>query len=404
MGVEDNADGEKMPASASVPDALPEFLMQMAPLFGAEEKQALSDYMDEGGFLTEFKKTRGLEEMIEEFCNVKHCIMVNNGTISLTLASLGCGLEAGDEVIVPNYTMIATPNSQLMFGGQIVFCDVEPDSLYLDIDKARSLINPGKTKAMIVMTANGRYAPAKMGGIDAFVQLCEEHNIALIEDAAQGLGSYYPDGRHLGTVGKCGSFSFSAPKIISTGQGGCVVTNDDTIAKRIRLKKDFGRAEGGGDVHIAIGFNCKFTELQAVVGIEQMKKLPGRVKRKKEIAQLYRDELADCPGMQLFWNDLQFTTPWFIDMQVTPPGSLKKRDELAAYLKKNNIGSRVMYPPIHLQQCFQETPGRQPPGTHPVSEEIGKTGLWLPSSIQTTDEEIKATCAHVRWFLANYSE
>ena len=130
--------------------------MQMKPFFGKEEKKAISDYMDEGGFLTEYKRTKEFEEMIANFTGSKHCVVVNNGTVSLTLASLVLGIEYGDEVIVPNYTMVATPNSVKMFGAKPVFVDVEPETLCLDIEKVKKAITK-KTKAIIFVSSNGRY-------------------------------------------------------------------------------------------------------------------------------------------------------------------------------------------------------------------------------------------------------
>ncbi|MEZ7985230.1 MAG: aminotransferase class I/II-fold pyridoxal phosphate-dependent enzyme, partial [Pseudomonadales bacterium] len=133
-----------------------EFIMQMQPWFGEEEKQSLSDYMDGGGFITEFKQTEAFENSLAEYVGAKHCIVVNNGTISLSLAALASGLQAGDEVIVPNYTMIATANALKMFGIEPIFVDVEPTTLCLDIELVRAAITE-KTKAIMFMSANGRY-------------------------------------------------------------------------------------------------------------------------------------------------------------------------------------------------------------------------------------------------------
>ena len=263
--------------------------MQMRPWFGKEEKKAICDYMDEDGFITEFRRTEKFEKMIAKFTGSKHCVVVNNGTISLTLASIAAGIKADDEVIIPNYTMIATPNSIKLFGAKPIFVDVEAETLCLDIDLVRRAIT-NKTKAIILVTANGRYPRS---GIDAFKELCEEKNLILIEDAAQSLGSFYKDGRHIGNAGLVGSFSFSAPKIISTGQGGAIITNDDEVMSKLRRLKDFGRDSGGNDIHSSIGYNFKFTELQACLGIEQMKKLPYRVERKKEIYKFYVENLKD---------------------------------------------------------------------------------------------------------------
>lgn len=359
-----------------------DFIMQMRPLFGEEERQALNEYMSEDGFLTEFKRTEKFEQMIAEFTKAKHCIVVNNGTISLTLAAMATGIEAGDEVLVPNYTMIATPNSVKMFGAKPVFVDVEEETLCMDIQKAKEAITP-KTKALMLVLANGRYPKCD---IKAFEELCKEKNLILIEDAAQSLGSFYPDNRHMGTAGAVGSFSFSAPKIISTGQGGALITNDDELARKLRRLKDFGRSGGGNDFHDSIGYNFKFTELQACVGIEQMKKLEGRIKRKKEIYSIYEKLLEGVEGVRLFKQDLSCTVPWFYDILA------EKRDELQAFLKEQNIGTRLMYGPINKQVAYQVA------GEHEVSNKVGKKGLWLPSSVQLTNDELGYICEKIKEF------
>ncbi len=361
------------------------FILQMHPTFGEEEKLALSNYMDEGGFLTEYKRTKTFEEMIAKFTGAKHCIVVNNGTISLTLAAIALGVAPGDEVIVPNYTMVATPNSIKMIGARPVFVDVETETLCLDYEKVLLSVTK-KTKAIILVSANGRY-PKK--DISFFFELCKEKNIALIEDSAQSLGSFYPDGRHIGRAGMIGSFSFSAPKIISTGQGGALITDSDELNEKLRKLKDFGRASGGNDVHDTIGFNSKFTELQACIGIEQMKKLNQRINRKKEIWKVYYKNLEDCSHVKMFDHNLKNTSPWFIDILT------EKREKLIEFLKSNNIGTRVMYPPLNKQKAYNEKTN------HPVSEEIGKKGLWLPSSITLEDDQIVYICNKIKNFFIN---
>jgi perosamine synthetase len=358
------------------------FIPQMEPWFGEEEKRSINDYLDENGWITEFKRTAKFEEMIADYTGAKHCIVVNNGTISLTLAAISCGIQAGDEVIVPNYTMIATPNSVKMFGAVPVFVDVEPETLCLNIEMVKSAITK-KTKAIMFVSANGRYPTS---GITQFERLAEENNISLIEDAAQSLGSFYPDGRHIGLAGKVGSFSFSAPKIISTGQGGALITSDDELARKLRRLKDFGRSGGGNDIHDSIGYNFKFTELQACLGIEQMNKLQWRINRKKEIYSLYKQKLSDTDGVKFFDQDLMYTTPWFIDTLVDD------RENLIQYLKEKQIGSRVMYPPINRQIAYNIE------GDYPVSFLVGTNGLWLPSASQLSDEEVEYICSSIKSF------
>lgn len=268
--------------------------------------------------------------------------------------------------------MVATPNSVNMLGAKPIFVDVEPETLCIDYDEILKKIT-SKTKAIILVSSNGRY-PKK--SIDSFISLSEEKGIPLIEDAAQSLGSFYPNGKHIGTEGIIGSFSFSSPKIISTGQGGALVTNDDILAKKIRKLKDFGRTTGGNDIHDEIGFNFKFTELQACVGIEQMKKLDQRIVRKKDIWSLYQKNLSDLKEVKLFSHNLKYTTPWFIDAMV------EKRESLIEYLKSKNIGSRIMYPPLNQQKAYNQKISL------PNSELVGKKGLWFPSSVQLTNEEV----------------
>jgi perosamine synthetase len=358
------------------------FIPQMEPWFGSEEKEALNQYMEEGGWLTEFKRTAEFEKRIAEYTGAKHCIVVNNGTISLTLIALAAGIKASDEVIVPNYTMIATPNSVKMFGAVPVFADVERETLCMDIDCAQNAIT-SRTRAIFIVTANGRY-PKK--GIESFQKLCDKNGLLLLEDAAQSLGSCYPNGKHQGTVGLAGSFSFSAPKIISTGQGGAIVTNDDEMYFRLIRLKDFGRSSGGRDIHDSIGFNFKFTELQAVIGNEQMKKLPWRIERKKEILRLYKNNLSDVNEVHFFDQDLKFTTPWFIDIFA------ENRDELMNHLKDHHIGTRMMYPPINKQRAYNAE------GNYPHSYLVGEKGLWLPSASQLTNDQIDMVCQRIREF------
>jgi perosamine synthetase len=270
-----------------------------------------------------------------------------------------------------------------MFGAKPIFVDVEKETLCLDIELVKQAIT-SKTKAIMLVSANGRYPKAS---ISAFEKLCQEKNIILIEDSAQSLGSFYPDGRHIGTVGLVGSFSFSAPKIISTGQGGAIITNNDKIAEKLRKLKDFGRSGGGGsDIHDEVGYNFKFTELQACIGIEQMKKLEWRVERKKEILSQYKNELKGVTQVQFFDQDLEYTTPWFIDTIV------EDRDALQVYLKENNVGTRVMYPPINKQKVYGID------GKYPVSELIGNKGLWLPSSVQLSEADIMFICKKIKSF------
>jgi perosamine synthetase len=359
-------------------------IAQMEPWYGPEEKAEIDRCLDEGGWLTEYTRTAAFERALEAYTGAAHAVVVNNGTISLTLAAIALGIGPGDEVIVPNYTMIASPNSVRMIGAVPVFVDVEPETLCLDLALVERAITP-RTKAVMLVTANGR-SPAR--GIAAFERLCAARGLALIEDAAQSLGSRYPDGRHQGTVGAIGSLSFSTQKIISTGQGGALLTNSDALGAALRRLKDFGRSGGGNDVHASIGFNAKFTELQGCLGVAQMTKLAWRVERKKAILRGYRSGLAGCAGIRLFEQDLAYGTPWFIDAMA------EERDALREWLTTRGIGTRLMYGPINAQQAYRL------PGSYPVSERVGAQGVWLPSASQLTDAQIDRVCEAIGAFYA----
>lgn len=354
---------------------------QMEPCFDDKEREALNEYMKAGGWVTEFKKTREFEKMIADFTGAKYCSVVSNGTVSLSIALLACGVGIGDEVIVPDYTMVATPNAVELIGARAVFVDIDPVNLCMDYNQMIKAITD-KTKAVLLVSINGRYP----SDIEKFVDFCKEKNIYLIEDAAQSLGSKV-DGKHLGRFGIIGSFSFSAPKIITTGQGGALITDNEDIYKKIKMIRDFGRLGGGNDHYIIKGWNFKFTDIQAVIGIEQMKKLPQRILRKKEIGKIYETYLREIPQITLIDTCLENTAPWFFDILC------EKREELIKYMEERGIGTRVFYPPLHAEPAYNYMHL-----SFPNTEEISRKGLWLPSSINLSNDEIKYICKTIKDF------
>lgn len=355
------------------------FLNQMEPSFDDCERNALNEYMLAGGWVTEFKKTREFEVAIAEYTGAPFCSVVSNGTVALSIALMACGVTVGDEVIVPDYTMVATPNAAELIGAKAVFADIDIRNLCMDFDRMKEAVTE-KTKAVILVSINGRY-PAH---IEQFVDFCKERNIYLIEDAAQSLGSFYR-GKHIGRYGDIGSFSFSAPKIITTGQGGALITDKEELFVNIKRIRDFGREQGGSDHYLTKGWNFKFTDIQAVIGIEQMKKLPFRVERKKEIGKLYWEKLKDIPGVEQIETDFSQTPPWFFDILC------EDRQGLMAYLKEKNIGTREFYPALHKEPAYRYTAL-----SFPAAEDAARRGLWLPSSVTLTDEEVDYVCRHVR--------
>ena len=358
-----------------------EFINQMEPSFDEKERKALDEYLLSGGWGTEFKKTREFEEMIKQYTGAKHCWIMANGTVSLSAALIAVGVGQGDEVICPDYTMVATPNSVELIGAKAVFVDINKEDLCMDFEKMKEAITL-KTKAVLLVSINGRCP----NNIEEFVSYCKTRGIHLIEDAAQSLGSFY-NGTHLGRFGEIGSFSFSMPKIITTGQGGALITDDDELSERIKKIRDFGRDKGGSDHYLVKGWNFKFSDFQAVIGIEQMKKLPERVARKKEMGKLYDELLSGIPEVELIKNNYDDVAPWFFDILC------ERREELQDFLKANNIGSRIFYPPLHSEPAYGYKDLE-----FPVTEQVSYKGLWLPSSVLVTDDQIRYICQKIREF------
>jgi perosamine synthetase len=359
-------------------------IAQMEPWLGEEERRAVDAYMASGGWLTEFTQTRAFEEMIAEYVGSSHVIATSNGTVSLILALLTCDIGAGQEVLVPDYTQIASANTVRLAGATPVLVDIEPRSLGMDLERAEAALTP-RTRAMMYVAINGR-----PGATDRAVEFCRDHGLLLIEDAAQTLGSRLR-GRHLGTWGAVGNMSFSPPKVITTGQGGALFFNDEALYRRAVMIKDFGRPKAGVDYHEVLGFNFKFTDIQAVIGIEQMKKLPWRVGRKKAMYRRYRQMLAGIDAIEWLPTNLDDTSPWFVDILVPAD----RRDALAASLRAQGVGTRPFYPAIHTQPPYAGVRGE-----FPASADISARGLWLPSSTFLTDDEIDYVCDHVQQFFA----
>ena len=352
---------------------------QMQPWIGEEERRAINEYLEAGGWLTDFQRTREFEQAIAAYVGSRHASVVSNGTASLFIALKTLGIGPGDEVIVPDYSMIASANAVLLAGGTPRLVDIDRTTLCLDLNLAEQAITT-RTKAIMIVSVNGR-AP----DMNRALELARAKGIPLIEDAAQSLGSRW-HGRHLGTFGEIGCFSFSAPKVITTGQGGALVTDRDDLIETVRRLRDFGRPKDGVDQHDTVGYNFKFTDLQAVIGLAQMAKLEWRVQRKKEMFALYRRGLADVPEVTFVETNLDETSPWFMDLLAPDPIALQ------AYLTERGIGSRLFYPPIHtqapyhLQERFSE------------AEHASRHGLWLPSASFLDDETIEWICAEIQAF------
>lgn len=346
-------------------------IMQHRPTFEKEEANAVYKYMLEDTFLTEYKKTIELENIISKYVGSKYCIMTTSGTCALILGLMSLNLNIGDEVIVPNYTMIATINAVKMLKLIPIIIDVDKETYTMNVDEIQKNISD-KTKCVIHVSLNNRYKD-----IDKILNFCRKKNLILMEDSAQSLGLKV-NGKSLGTFGKIGCFSLSTPKIISTGQGGFLITDDDELNKKIRMIKNFGRVESGKDNFEVFGINLKFTDLQAVIGIEQMKKINYRTKRMNEIYNLYYENLKDKYEIKKPLDDKWF--PWFVDIYV------KERDYIIDILKKHNIQTRKTYDEINKSSIYFLN------NKYENSNYVSTRGLFLPSYITISNDEINYIC------------
>lgn len=351
-----------------------------APSTGARERELLEAVLD-SNYLNDGDVTREFERLVASATGVEHCVAVTSGTAAIALALMALGVGAGDEVIVPDLTFIATANAVRLTGADVRLVDIEPRSFSIDPERLEKAIGP-RTKAVVPVDVNGRSA-----AYGEIARICDSHGLEIVCDAAEGLGSA-PKGKVLGSFGRAGCFSFSANKRICTGQGGAVVTNDAALAARVRELKDQGRrvqGTGGDDLHPALGFNFKFTNLQAAVGVAQMESLAERVAQARALVRWYREPLEGCPGIVIPETPDDGTVLQWFDILVSD------RPRLSQALRERGIGHRAFWRPLHTQP-----PYRAKDEPFPKAIEVARRGIWLPSSATLTQAEARSVAEAVR--------
>jgi len=341
----------------------------MNPVYGKEEIDSVMDYLSTGSWIMEHTKTRELEQMICEYTGATYAHMVPSATAGLLIAAMLAGIKPKDSFAVGAWTQAATVNGAVSLGGI---------PYIVDVDKAGTIdlhAIPGYVKTVFVTSINGRYINKTVNQIKTL----QGQGIFVIEDAAQSLGSFTAEG-HIGTFGDVGVFSFGAPKIITTGQGGCIVTNRKDLSDRILEIKNFGRSMGvTGETYNTLGLNFKFTDLQAAFGVEQMRKLPNIVKRKKEIFAFYRAELRKY--VDFLDTELSLTTPTYPDIYLREESD---RQHIIDLLKENNIGTRLVYTSLSKQPYHTQWAR-----STPCTDFYSRTGLQLPGQVDLTDADLK---------------
>ena len=336
-----------------------------------QKKIFLSNFPNEGKYVTI------LEEKIKKFLNVKYCLALPNGTSALYISCKILNLNSKDEVLVPNITFPATANAVYMSGAKVVLVDVNTETLNMDTKDLIKKINKN-TKAIMPVHVSGRSCDMKK-----IMTLAKKYNLRVIEDAAEAFLSK-KNGEFLGTIGDIGCYSLSPNKIITSGQGGFLVTNNKKYYEKIKVFKTQGRygvTSGGDDLHISPGGNFKISNSSAGLALSQLRKISLRKKNLIKNHITYRNKLRDVKEI----NILKFDTskgelPLWTDIKC------KKRDELYDYLKKNKIYCRKFWIPLSKKNFYSNQKHFSFKNTRLIEKQI----MWLPSSfLMTTKDQLR---------------
>lgn len=328
------------------------------------------------------------EQEFAQACGAKYGVSCTSGTAALHLALATLGVGRGDEVIIPTFTMIATANAVTYTGAKPVLVDSEPNTWNINVKKIEEKITH-RTKVIMPVHTYGH--PADM---DKILDIAKKYNLYVVEDAAEAHGSEY-QGRKIGSIGDIACFSFYANKIITTGEGGMLTTDNEEMAKIARGLRGHAFSEERHFWHNYIGFNYRMTNLQAAIGLAQMEKFDENVRRRIQNAKLYNSMLKNIKGITLPPQTKGVKNVyWMYSILVNDEFDIT-RDELRKKLAKRGIETRTFFIPIHLQPIYFRRYNER----FPVAEELCGRGMYLPSASTLTKEEIEyvvesiATCA-----------
>jgi len=327
---------------------------------------------------------RQFENDFADYCEAPYCVALDSGTAALHLALLSHGIGPGDEVIVPANTFIATASAVAMTGAHVVLVDSSPTTWLMDPNDLKDRVN-SRTRAVIVVHLYG--SPVD---VNAVSNICARKNIILIEDAAQAQGARC-HGRRIGSFGEVSCFSFYPGKNLGAfGDAGAVTTHDRVLADRIRSLSNHGRCQSRYE-HVEVGYNYRMDELQGIVLNRKLKDLDSWNAKRRDLAQGYRDRLADLP---IEFYELSDGCEAVYHLMAI---CCNNNRELAQYLKDRNIDCGFHYPiPVHLQPAFRHL--RLPPGSYPVAESIARRTLSLPIFPEMVENQLDWVCNCIRDF------
>lgn len=358
------------------------FIPVAEPSLGDREVELVADAVRSGWVSSIGEYVTRFEDNLASRCGVAHAVATSNGTTALHLALATAGIGPEDEVVVPALTFVATAAAVRYVGASPLLAESDPAHWCVDPEDVASRIT-SRTRAIVAVDLYGH--PADM---DALADLAAAYDLVLVEDAAEALGAIYRQ-RPAGSLGHLGVLSFYGNKLITTGEGGAVLTDDPALADRARFLRDHAMDPQRRYWHGEVGFNYRITNLQAALGVAQLERLEEFLERKRAIASAYRTGLEDIPGVSMQEEAAWASSSWWMTtLRIDAEGV--DRDELAGRLRVAGVDTRPVFVPLHLLPPYRQ------PGSLPVAEAVGSRGLSLPSSTSLSESEIEYVIASVR--------
>ena len=342
---------------------------------GSKEKEYMNEAFDSGWISSKGSFINKFEEKFAKFSGTKYGVSCSNGTTALHLAVKALGIGEGDEVIVPNLTFASPANAVIYERAKPVFVDVDREYWCIDPDRVRESITD-KTRAIIVVHLYGH--PADM---DQIMEIARKHDLKVIEDCAEAHGATYK-GRKVGSIGDVGCFSFYGNKIITTGEGGMITTNDFDLAERIRNLRDHGMLPSRRYWHEVVGYNYRMTNIQAAIGFAQLETILEKIEKRKWIARKYSEYIGDVAALQpeMPWASNVYWLPTFILSGYSDGGS---RDSIMLLMARDGVESRPVFYPMN------EMPPYLNRMSFPNSSYVSYHGISLPVSNRFNEEDIE---------------
>jgi perosamine synthetase len=358
------------------------FIPVAAPTLNGNEKAYVVDCLDSTWISSNGKYIERFEQAFADFCGVQHAAACCNGTVALHLALMALGVGPSDEVIVPTLTFVATANAVTYCGARPVFVDSEPETWNIDPAVIEAKITP-RTKGIVVVHLYGH--PVDM---DSILFVARRHGLFVIEDAAEAHGAEYK-GRRVGAIGDIGAFSFYGNKIITAGEGGMVVTDDDHLASRIRQLKGQGMDPTRRYWFPVVGYNYRMTNVAAAIGLAQLEKVEWHLQRRLEVAAWYREQLAGINGVSYQCEKEWARHVYWMVSIVLDDDVSSSRDEVMANLQDCGIETRPVFYPMHTLPPYRSSSQKN---SFPVAERIARRGITLPTWAGLAKEDVQFVC------------